>query len=288
MEPDSHSEDVASPRLDVIGRAHLKEPGDTSHRMHGYEPDATFDGLLQRFWIPVWSVPAGRESAQRVLRHPVCLLVVASDYARFYGPAPGVSITTLAGEGWAVGVSCEPAAGALVAGGSVADFTDRFVDLSEVLGAGGTRLVEQVRAAMAPDPSAPAAHRAAVTAFEDTLRRFLPVDEEGRLVNRMIELVETRADVLRVSQLCAELGLSERSLQRLVRRRIGLTPKWLIRRRRLQEAAERLRLGATSFAAVAVDLGYADQPHLTRDFTAVTGLTPGQFAARYRVDGAPR
>ncbi|WP_205709504.1 AraC family transcriptional regulator [Kineococcus siccus] len=32
---------------------------------------------------------------------------------------------------------------------------------------------------------------------------------------------------------------------------------------------------------VAADLGYADQPHFHRDPTRVTGMTPGQFAARF-------
>ena len=37
-------------------------------------------------------------------------------------------------------------------------------------------------------------------------------------------------------------------------RRLGLTPKWLIQRRRLQEAAERLRTTGTSLADVAAAL----------------------------------
>jgi AraC-like DNA-binding protein len=84
-----------------------------------------------------------------------------------------------------------------------------------------------------------------------------------------------------VDQLCAGTGLSERALQRLVSRRLGLTPKWLVQRRRLQEAAGRLRERTTTVAEVAAAPGYADQPHLTRDFARVTGMTPGGFAARY-------
>ena len=62
-------------------------------------------------------------------------------------------------------------------------------------------------------------------------------------------------------------------------RRLGLTPKWLVQRRRLQEAAERLRSRTTTLAEVAAALGYADQPHFSRDFARVTGMTPGEFAA---------
>lgn len=267
---------------DDVARAHLKEPGDDTHTMHRYDPPSELAGLVRRFWIPVWSVPAGRESRQRVLQYPVCLLVVTGAYARFYGVASGLSTTTLSGQGWAAGVMCAPAAGQLIAGGTVADYTDRYVDLSQVLGEDGTTLIEQVRAAMEPDPTSSRAHARAIAAYCDTLRRFVPIDAEGELVNRIVHYVETANEVTRVAQLCEAFGLSERALQRLVRHRLGLTPKWLIQRRRLHEAADRLRDGTTAMTQLAVELGYADQAHFIRDFSRVTEMTPGQFATRYR------
>ena len=269
-------------RLDAIERAHLKDPGDASHVMYRYAAPAGFAGLVRRFWIPVWSVPPGAEAPQKVLQYPVSLLVVSGEYARFYGVVSGLSTTTLTGEGWAVGVMCEPAAGLLIAGGSMAQYTDRFVDVADVLGEPGKRLVQRVRTAMAADPASADAHQAAMAAFGDVLRPFLPIDDEGELVNGLVAFVESRSDVTKVSQVCAEFDLSERALQRLVHRRLGLTPKWLIQRRRLQEAAERLRTSTTTLGDVAAVLGYADQPHFIRDFATVTSMTPGQFAARYR------
>ncbi|MGY1595147.1 helix-turn-helix domain-containing protein [Geodermatophilus sp. SYSU D00708] len=267
--------------LDAIERAHLRDPRDGSHVMHRYAADPEFAGLLQRFWIPVWSVPPGAEAPQRVLQYPVTLLVVSAGYARFYGVVSGLSTTTLTGDGWAVGLMCAPAAGYLLAREPLAAYTDRYVDLAEVLGAEGSRLVDRVRTAMAPDPAAPDAHGAAMDAFGDALRPLLPVDAEGDLVNRVVAFVEGDAGVTRVAQVCAEFGLSERALQRLVHRRLGLTPKWLIQRRRLQEAAERLRSRSTTLAEVAAVLGYADQAHFSRDFARVTAMTPRAFATRY-------
>jgi AraC-like DNA-binding protein len=274
MKPDSD-------RFDAIARAHLKDPRDASHRMHRYEAPEQFAGFVQWFWIPVWSVPPGREAPQKVLQYPNSLIVVAQDYARFYGVTAGLSTTTLTGDGWAVGATCAPSAGFLLSGTPMAAYTDRAVDVAEVLGDAGTVLTERVRAAMETDPADPAAHAEAMTAFAEALRPYLPVDAEGELVNRLVAFVESRSDVLRVAQVCDEFGLSERALQRLVHRRIGLTPKWLIQRRRLQEAAERLRAEGTSLSEVAAVLGYADQPHFIRDFSKVTGMTPGEFAALY-------
>jgi AraC-like DNA-binding protein len=272
MKPDSD-------RLDAIARAHLKDPRDASHRMHRYEPAAEFAGFLQWFWIPVWSVPPGQEAPQKVLQYPNSLIVIAQDYARFYGVTAGLSTTTLTGDGWAVGVACAPSAGHLLTGDPMSAYTDRAVDVTDVLGDAGAVLTGRVRTAMSGDPSDPAAHAEAMAAFGEALRPYLPVDPEGELVNRLVAFVESRSDVTRVAQVCDEFGLSERALQRLVHRRIGLTPKWLIQRRRLQEAAERLRTSGTSLADVAAALGYADQPHFSRDFSAVTGMTPREFAA---------
>jgi len=277
MEPDT-----AAVRLDGVERAHLKDRDDRSHVMHRYAPDPGFAGLVQRFWIPVWSVRPGEQAVQRVLQHPVCLLVVTPEYARFYGVVPGLSTTVLSGDGWAVGVMLAPAAGFLLARTPVSAYTDRFVDVREVLGDAGGRLTDRVRAAMTPDPHAPPAHATAMAAYADALRPYLPVDREGELVNRLVAHVEQHPDVLRVAQLCAAFDLSERALQRLVSRRLGLTPKWLISRRRLHEAAERLQQGSGPTADVAALLGYADQAHFIRDWRRVTGTTPGRFAAQHR------
>ncbi len=279
MKPDTDATGARPAPRDRIERAHLKDPRDTSHVIHRYEPDAGFDGLLQRFWIPVWSVPPGREAPQRVLQYPVCLIVISAEYARFYGVTSGLSTTTLTGAGWAVGLMCAPAAGFLIANGPVAAYTDRCVNMTDVLGADGERLVERVRAAMATEPGSTDAHRAAMDAYGDALWRFVPIDPEGELVNRLVAFVESSSDVTRVLQVCDEFGLSERALQRLLHRRLGLTPKWLIQRRRLQEAAERLRDQSTTLGDVAAALGYADQSHFSRDFRRVTAMTPGEYAA---------
>lgn len=268
--------------LDVDERAHLVDPVDRTWTIDRYAVPADLADVARRFWVPVWDVPPGQVSRHEVLQYPVCLLVVEAHAARVVGVTSGLSVTHLRGTGWAVGLMLQPAAGTLLTGEPADRWVDRAEDLATALGEPGGRLVTRVRAAMAPDPRDPAGRAAAIEAFADLLRADLPVDDEGLRVNRVVELVEHDPGLLRVEQLGAQAGLGERALQRLVRRRVGLSPKWLIQRRRLQEAAERLRDGRTSVADVAALLGYADQPHLTRDFRRVTGLTPGSFAARFR------
>lgn len=79
-------------------------------------------------------------------------------------------------------------------------------------------------------------------------------------------------------------AVTERSLQRMTARRLGLTPRWLVQRPRLHEAAARLRRGESDLAGLAAYLGYADQAHLSREFKTVTGSTPGSFRATARIE----
>ena len=58
----------------------------------------------------------------------------------------------------------------------------------------------------------------------------------------------------------------------------GVGPKWVIRRYRLQEAVEQAAAGPLNWAGLAADLGYSDQAHLVRDFTAVAGVSPAAYA----------
>lgn len=242
-------------------------------------PDLT--DLVGGFWFPSWRVPAGESYPQRVLRYPVCLLAVAAGYARFYGPQVGLSTQVLEGTGSAAGVMLTPAAGALLVGESLAEWADRHIELAEVFGPAGAALGRDIQSGLTPGESTEQGRAAAADLFAEFLRPHLPVDDDGLLINRVVAYAEDNPEVTRVSQICDHFHLTERSLQRLTRRRLGLSPKWLIQRRRLQEAAGRLRHGQVTVARLASDLGYADEAHLNRDFRRVTGEPPGAFAARY-------
>jgi hypothetical protein len=61
---------------------------------------------------------------------------------------------------------------------------------------------------------------------------------------------------------------------------VGLGPSWVIRRYRLHEAAAHATAGGdVDWARLAVTLGYYDQAHLVRDFTAAVGTAPARYAA---------
>jgi AraC-like DNA-binding protein len=103
--------------------------------------------------------------------------------------------------------------------------------------------------------------------------------ELSALLDRMLD---DRA-LVRVDQLAALAGSSSRSLQRLFATYVGVTPKAVLARYRLQDAAALIDAGAVDdLATLAADLGWFDQAHFSRDFRAVVGTTPSAYLQRAR------
>lgn len=241
----------------------------TFHREPAPDDVAPF---VRWFWIPEWHLEPGRTSRQQLLPFPACNLVVEHGMTGVSGPTTRASHRDLTGTGWAVGALLRPAAIPALAL-DVAALRDgyRQIDLPDLTGA--------VRAAMGGDAPADVRRRAAITAFAAWMRRaFGTPSAEGLLANRMVDAVETETTLLTVPDLAAHLQVSTRTLQRLAARYVGLPPAALIRRRRLQQAVERLREDpGVDLTALARELGYADHAHLTNDCRATLGFTPSGY-----------
>lgn len=244
------------------------------HRLPAPEPVA---GLVRWFWIPEWDIAPGRVSRQELIPFPACNLVVEPEMAGLSGPATRRSHRDLTGRGWAVGALLRPAAVPAFTSDPTA-LRDGYepVDLPDLRAA--------VSAAMTSGDDGDVRRAVAVAAFAGWLAERVPEPgEEALLANRMADLLDGDREVRTVADAAERLGVSARTLQRLAERYVGLPPAAMIRRRRLQEAAELLRTRPeTDIASVASDLGYADQAHLANDFRSVLGFTPSGYQRRSR------
>ncbi|MDF2725313.1 MAG: AraC family transcriptional regulator, partial [Paenibacillus sp.] len=62
-------------------------------------------------------------------------------------------------------------------------------------------------------------------------------------------------------------------------RYVGVSPKWVIQRYRLHEAAEQMERGEVAdWAKLSLELGYYDQAHLIKAFKAIVGKSPEQYS----------
>lgn len=100
-------------------------------------------------------------------------------------------------------------------------------------------------------------------------------DPNAELVASVVDSIVSDRSLVRVEQLVDVVGCSTRQLQRLFADYIGVSPKWTLRRYRMQEAAARASdREPVNWSELGHELGYSDQPHFIRDFTATLGITP--------------
>jgi AraC-like DNA-binding protein len=110
-----------------------------------------------------------------------------------------------------------------------------------------------------------------------------PGPQPSETTTAIAERAAAEPSLVRVDALAAGAGLSVRQLQRRFADHVGISAKALIRRYRLYEAAEQARLRRdVDWAELAVQLSYSDQAHLSRDFSALLGMPPRQYALACR------
>lgn len=80
-----------------------------------------------------------------------------------------------------------------------------------------------------------------------------------------------------VADMADAAGLSTAQLERAMRRVLGLSPKQLMLRLRLESAIHELNTTDDPIADIAVRCGYYDQSAFNRHFTRVVGMSPGAF-----------
>ncbi len=279
-------------------------------RLARYRPSDDLAGLVRHYWIPRWSLPTGRSHEELLLQYATCNLVVSDEYAALFGLARGVGSRTLTGTGWAFGVMLQPGTARIVldadagpnagagpdsgAGGdggggvrpsgadarpkrTVASLSDAPEPIAGLV-PGAVEVTARIRSLRDDDTGM-------IAAFEAWLRGLRLDEGRGAVINDVVRAVESEPGIRSVEELAARFGLGVRSLQRLTAEFVGMNPKWLLQRQRLQDAAARLREHPpAALAELAAELGYADQAHFSRDFTRVVGLAPGEYSRRTQVD----
>jgi AraC-like DNA-binding protein len=226
--------------------------------------------FVEHLWTVQWDV--SQPTTSQVLTHPSVQLVVQRGDSRVAGVFTRLFSTTMEGKGRVLGVTFRPGAFRAFYDAPVSGLRDRFLPLDEIFGRAAAGLE---RAALRHD-----AHDEAFGEIQEFLRQRAPrLDSAMELAARITYRVAEDRELVRVEQLVREFSIALRQLQRLFNDYVGVGPKWVIQRYRLHEAAERIAAGAVrDFAALALELGYADQAHFIRDFRRMVGRSPAEYA----------
>ena len=94
---------------------------------------------------------------------------------------------------------------------------------------------------------------------------------------------QTAPHMRSVLDVARDASLSRRRFAQLFREQVGLTPKLYCRLRRFQKVVRQIASGApVDWADVAIDGGYFDQAHMTHEFRAFAGISPGAWLSGER------
>jgi AraC-like DNA-binding protein len=242
-----------------------------------FEPSSKLAAFVDHHWIVEWNLAGRPPEEQRVVPSPNAHLLFCPGETGLFGVVRGIQGRLLQGNGRALGLRFRTGGLRPFLTGPVAQLTGRTVSTETITGQTDARSEELVFGQNK--------HQDMVHAAEAIIEPRLPdPDSTVDVVCSIVGAARREDGPRRAETLANEAGLSLRTLQRLFYDYVGVSPKWLLRRYRLQEAAWLLAQGHDiQLAALAADLGYFDQAHLVGDFKSLFGCAP----AHYRKSQSP-
>ncbi|MBN3785458.1 helix-turn-helix domain-containing protein [Burkholderia sp. Ac-20353] len=240
-------------------------------RLNRYHPCPALAGVLDHHWIVEWDLRGQPPHVQRTLPYPCVNLVFDRRQTGVFGVVSGAFETTLTEAGRVIGLRFRPGAFRAFFGKPVHLLTDKVLPVSTLLGGSDAEADDIVLGAQ--DDAG------MVSAAETLLLRVLPrPDPQVERIHAILQMLQQDIGLTQVRDLAERAGLRERTLQQLFADYVGVTPKWVICRYRLHEAADKLAGGEPiDLAELAHALGYFDQAHFTRDFRKLVGKAPAEY-----------
>ena len=244
-----------------------------------FPPADDLSAFVDLYWLARWDLAPAETKLVETLPHPVVNVVVEQGRSLVHGPVKGRFSRTLAGRGQVVSARLRPGAFRAFNQRPAWQLVDAVLDFPEAFGVASGPLESEV--------FGQADETGMVRALEQFLRERLPAPGPAALdlidcidrIDRIVGRIATDRDIVRVEDLALGMGLGRRTIERLFRDYVGLSPKGVIRQYRLQAAAdEAAKDGVANWSRLANDLGYSDQAHFNRDFRAILGTTPSAFA----------
>ena len=245
-----------------------------------HAPSPALADVVQCYWTSRSAAPLPAEHASRVLPDGCMDVIFNLGDPPLPGGAPHHALRSyvigamrtplevrMAGAVDLLGVRFRPGGAAAFVPAPAGELTDRAVALREFWGR--TAELEERLHETPPE--------ARIRLVEEVLLgRAAAPDPRIAHVSR---LIERSGGTTPVKALHEAVGLTRRHLERIYLDRVGLTPKHACRVARVQAALERIRASsAVPLSRLALECGWYDQAHMSRDFREIAGASPTTYA----------
>lgn len=266
--------DVSQPR----GVLHQRlEHGEFLHARRA--PSSRLADLIEHYWYVSWDLRDSPAQTQETLPHPNVQYVIEPGLTAIYGVHTGRFTRVLEGQGRVFGIKFKAGGFSPFYGRPVSELMDRSLEPSTIFAGDAATIEKSVFASVDIEEMTETA--------EQLLLAHLPLNDPNVAhVSALVASIIDDRSITSVDELALRAGLGKRSLQRLFGQYVGISPKWVIARYRLHEAIAQLQAGVPiPWAQLAQELGYFDQAHFIRDFRALVGRSPAEYARKEKASG---
>ena len=234
------------------------------------EPSKAVARIVETFWRVDWDLGDSSPHTQQNIPDPCIHMVFEQSSAYIVGAVTKRYTAELGGKGYIYGIKFRPGGFHALTQLHVSDFTDSKLRISDIFKPDGKQLVDDIRQAKTVEQMQ--------LISETFLQAKLPesFDDITKLETIIHEIYSNPA-IMKVSDLSERFAISKRGLQRLFKCQVGVSPKWAIRKCRIQEVLSQLEAGSHDWQQLVLELGYFDQSHFIKDFTSLIGVTPTQY-----------
>jgi AraC-like DNA-binding protein len=167
-----------------------------------------------------------------------------------------------------VGVKLKPSAVAQLYNVDMAALTDQVVNLNEILGNEFSAIDTAILNKLPQQEILEMLN----TYFREMLNRVF----ENKIELALIRIFDTQGNV-QVREIADELSITERHLERLFKKFVGVSPKFYARIIRFSHIFNLMQQGDKSWLDVALSSGFYDQSHFIRNFKAFSGEDPSAY-----------
>lgn len=249
-------------------------PRDTPYREHTPHPE------LRRHVSCYWSIRCAlppSDGQEDAVVPDACLdflFDLSGDAANLVGTMTRPLPVRRAGTLDILGVRFRPGAIPAFVDVPADEVTDGIVPLDRLWGPAGRDLYDRLRAAKRTAQRGALLDRA-------LLARLAERGDTDAVTLAAAGLMERSGGRMRVDDFARATGMGARQLERRFLAAVGIPPKTACRVVRFQVALARLHADpGAPLTRIALLAGYHDQAHLTRDFTAFAGESPGAYRRR--------
>jgi AraC-like DNA-binding protein len=249
--------------------------GEKKFQLARHLPAQDLSFFIEHYWIVSWDLREQGPYVQETLPYPCVHLVFEKDQSRVFGVETGKFARLLENKGRVFGIKFKPGAFYPFVKSPVSQFTNDSISFWDAFGVESKALEEAILSREDEGEM--------IELAEKFLRERLPEqDKNVGIINEIVDYIIAHREITKVDDVVSRLNINKRTLQRLFRQYVGVSPKWVIKRYRLHEVAERLAEGkVVDWSGIVLELGYSDQAHFIKDFKAIVGRTPAEYARQF-------